>query len=506
MPKPSWLKRAVGEISKLRTTVTGVLIGSNTAKYKLDSSKVNSQLARSLYNNTNDDYKLGAFAAKPVINTAVGFMGVPRFSIVDEDAQQFLDDFFGENTSNMIQTHKDSMIDGNCWVWLTWEEDEETEILYPEADGHGRLVFNFIPPDMIKETCYDPVTRTIVKVVLEEEFEWFEDKAKKKCTIIQTITKEERTIEFDGDIPEGKEKKTEYTYQWGFVPIVLFANEKDNTELNGKSELEPIEPYMKAYHDIAMYAMQGSQMHSSPKLKLKVKDIEKFLLYNKGITDIKKFIAEGGKLSFEGQDFFLMKDDEDAAYIEVKSATGSAKELLKLLFFCIVDISETPEFAFGTHTPSSQASVKEQMPILIRRVSRKRENFDKSWKRLARMALAMYAQSTATKFSSYQTTLIWDEIDPRDDKEIADTLKSIVEALAKALEAGIIYKEAAVNFLAQYIDTMEQYINDDPEIPGAREKIIRDKVRKNLLEDAELMDQEKNLIEEALKQYKTGVK
>ncbi|HBH0915330.1 TPA: phage portal protein, partial [Clostridioides difficile] len=75
-----------------------------------------------------------------------------------------------------------------------------------------------------------------------------------------------------------------------------------------------------------------------------------------------------------------------------------------LLFYCIVDVSETPEFIFGVHTPSALASVKEQMPIMVNKIRRKREQFTNSWQLLARMVLIMSSNSSGMKYSSYDVT------------------------------------------------------------------------------------------------------
>lgn len=73
--------------------------GSYGGVYSLNSSKVNYEVARQLYNNTKDDYKLGSSFVKPIINSTVGFMGVPHFITEDENAQPILDDFILDNTS-----------------------------------------------------------------------------------------------------------------------------------------------------------------------------------------------------------------------------------------------------------------------------------------------------------------------------------------------------------------------------------------------------------------------
>lgn len=483
----SWFKRkAQGEMMRIR--------GTTYATYKLDSSKVDYRLARELYQNKSKGHELGAAFIKPVINSTVGFMGVPHFTIEDETAQEALDDFALENTSKIIRTHSNALKLGDCYVWLTREK--RVNSLYPERKE--RLIYNIIPPEEIKDIILDPVTKEPTAYVLESKQEWTElNGTKRSCTIIQKLTAEERVVEITGDVPEGIEPGA-FPNTWGFIPIVHFKNEPDETMKYGQSDIEPIEPYVKAYHDVMLHALKGSKMHSTPKLKLKLKNVPSFLANNFGVEDPVKFAKEGKTINLDGHEILFFTEGEDAEFIEVSSATGDAKDLMKLLFYCIVDISETPEFIFGVHTPSALASVKEQMPIMINKIKRKREQFSEQWQLLARMVLAMSSLVTGQKYRDYTVVLGWDEVDPRDDKALSETLKNIATSLKTGLETDIISEEAAVNFLAQYIDTMAEYSSTDPQVIGEREKIMRTRRLRNRFKDHEGWIDEIKELDEAL--------
>jgi hypothetical protein len=465
--------------------------GSYGGVYSLNSSKVNYEVARQLYNNTKDDYKLGSSFVKPIINSTVGFMGVPHFITEDENAQPILDDFILDNTSKMLRTHSNALKLGDCYIWITREEKENP--LYP--DKPVMLMYNIIPPEEVDDIILDSTTKEPIAYILKSEQEWTDlEGNKKKAKIRQVITAEKRIIEVDGDIPEGMEPG-EIQNPWGFVPIVHFKNEPDETMKFGQSDIEPIEPLLKAYHDVMMHALKGSKMHSTPKLKIKLKDVAGFLRNNFGVEDPVKFAKDGGKVNLDGHEILFLTEGEDASFVEVNSATGDAQILLKLLFYCIVDVSETPEFIFGVHTPSALASVKEQMPIMVNKIRRKREQFTEQWQTLARMILIMSAKSVGANFTSYSVTLGWDEVNSKDDKELAETLEKVCNSLDKALSGNFISEEAAVNFLSKYIDTMSDYISDDPEIVGEREKIIKTKMLRYRLDDAGGLENEKEEIE-----------
>ncbi|MCL1701614.1 phage portal protein [Lysinibacillus sp. Bpr_S20] len=483
----NWWNKAVGEMSKLRDNVMGrfgISIGSTGSGYKLDSSRVDYEMAKQLYYNTNDDYKLGAGFAKSIINNTVSFMGVPQFRVVDKDAQEILDVFFKNNISNIQRTERDSLRDGDCFVWITREEEEDAA-LYPEQST--RLVYNIIPPGQVKDILRHPLTGAIYEYKLVSSHEWEDERGdKKKATITQRIRKGERIIEIDGDNPPDVTPGTEPT-PWDFIPIVHFKNEGDES-LFGQSDIEPIEPFLKAYHDVMLHAMQGSKMHSTPRLKLKIKEVTTFLKNNFGVTDPVKFAKDGGTIKLDGHELLLLASEDEAEFIEVKSAIGDAKELLKFLFYCIVDTSETPEFVFGVHTPSSLSSVKEQMPILIRSIERKREHFADSWKRLARIVLAMTAQSENTAIGTYSTDLKWTNIDPRTSKEISEELLNVVNAMKAALEVNVISDESAVNFLSKFVDTMCKYEEEEGE--GERERILKSLIAKTKMPDSAELEKE----------------
>ena len=176
----NWWNKAVGEMSKLRDNVMGrfgITIGSTGSGYKLDSSRVDYEMAKQLYYNTNDDYKLGAGFAKSIINNTVSFMGIPQFKIVDKEAQEIIDSFFKNNISNMQRTIRDSLRDGDCFVWITREEEEDAT-LYPEQNT--RLVYNVIPPGQVKGILRHPLTGAIYEYKLVSSHEWEDERGDKK--------------------------------------------------------------------------------------------------------------------------------------------------------------------------------------------------------------------------------------------------------------------------------------------------------------------------------------
>jgi hypothetical protein len=494
--KKPWYKRAFGEISKLRQAATGlfgqILIGGNaTVPYVLNSGKVDYELARQLYRNTHEDYKLGAGFAKPIINTLAGFMGCPRFTIADEDAQVVLDEYFNRWVSRAQRTHQLSLRDGDSYIYLANLETDDA--LYPETDS--RIEYIIIPPEQVADIEINPLNRQVLAYVLKSRHKWDQDT--KEYTVTQRITKDSIETIVEGDAPEEVVSGTEPN-KWGFIPIVHFKNEPEETEKYGTSELEAVEPYLKAYHDVMLQAIQGSKMHSTPRLKIKVKDVKRFFEDNFPETLAAIERGESGSINLQGRELLLFGSEDDAEFIEARSATGDATALLQLIFYCIVDVSEIPEYCFGTHVPSSHASIKEQAPILVRRVARKREQVTESWQLLARMVLAMVSKATGRRFETFETTITWDAVVERDKSEYATTLKTICEAIEIALTGGFISLDAAVDTLSEYLEAVRQYISDDEELPGERERLIKTALLRARLEDGQGLEQQKKEIDNEL--------
>ncbi len=461
--------------------------------YTYDTTTPNYELMRKLYRNRDKKFMLGAGFAAPAVNATAGFMGVPNFRAEDERVQEILDRFILNNTSEMLYTMIDALHLGDAYVWLTRED--RSDPLFPEY-GNGRIIFNRIPPEEVKSIAKNPLTGEAEAYNLETVHKWTDEQGvAKECVIKQRIIAGMRTIQIDGDKPAGIEEG-DFPLPWKFLPIVHFKNNPDANMEFGNSELEPIIPYMRSYHDTLLSALKGSKMHSTPILQIFTKDPARFLAEN--YPDATSMGGGTYTIDVKGKEVFFFNDkkDDGAEYVEAKSSIGAANDILKKLFYCIVDASETPEFIFGVHTPAALASVKEQMPILINKVRRKREQYTQAWSKLARMVIMMEAQGQGVSIANAQVMIAWDTIDPRDTTDVANTLKTTVDALATAVNNGLMSDEAAIDFLRGQIDTMNEFSSDDPEIIGERERIVKSQRLRSRYQDYEGWLEEARQIEE----------
>jgi hypothetical protein len=452
-PKRSLLKRLlapVGEISVLRTM--GWRAFGYYTPYALDSSRVDYDLARALYQNTDDRYKLGAAFARPVINTASGFMGAPHFTHADPDADQELEQAFSRWVGKLLRINRNALRDGDVFVRIVRTRDRF---------DFGREMFDLIlvPPEWVTPVP-DPLNGGWLQLVIRTPVEVTDQDGRTlfKYTVTETLTRDSRTVEVDGRAPEEIRQQLvrQSANPWGFIPVVHFKNEAEETHLFGASDLEPIEPFLKAYHDVLLFAVQGSKMFSRPKVKFKLNDVKKFLETNFTSEEI-----EQGALRFDNRELFLLQDSDDVEFITADSGLSGITTLLKFLYFCIVDVSETPEFAFGTAVQSSKASVSEQMIPLARKIRRKRGQFEEYYSELASMYLSMWTKVENRRLDTYQVDVGWEEISPRNDQEVANTIKTLTEGLTTGIESGLLSVDAAAEFLREFVPSMLPWLDPD---------------------------------------------
>ncbi|WPD20190.1 phage portal protein [Thermaerobacter composti] len=474
--RPSWWRRLLGgEISILRAG--GFVASPYFTPYTLDSSRVDYGLARALYRNTDDRYKLGAGFCRPIINTTAGFMGTPHFTHPDPDADQALEAVFSRWTGKVFRINRNALRDGDVFARIL-------RVAPRFGRGEGDWELRLIPPEWVTPVV-DPITGGWQQLIIRYPGVVTDDRGQviQRYTVTEILTPKTRTIEADSRAPaDVQAQNTTEPNPWGFIPVVHFKNEAEETELYGASDLEPVEPFVKAYHDVMLFAVQGSRLFSRPKAKFKLKDVQRFLSDNFSAEEVRS-----GRLRFADKEIFLLQEGDDAAFITADSGLEGITTLLKFLFFCIVDVSETPEFAFGTAVSSSKASVSEQMVPLARKIRRKRGQFEEPYGELASMFLAMWSTIEGRKLDTYQADIGWEEISPRDDSEVATTVKTLVEGLAQAVESGLMSQDAAAEFLREFVPTMLPWVDPDAD-DDERRRVTRTMLLLRRLEDGQGLD------------------
>lgn len=443
-----------GEQSTLRnySLISSGLQQAFRDKYVVDKTEVNYSLCRQLYLNSHENYKLGSGFAKPIVNSIVAFMGVPTFISNDVIAEDVIKQYLLDCQSTFIKIQRNMLREGDCYVLVTNEKLNNK--LYK-----NELLINFkvLLPERV--TLLKNENGAITKAIIKTTIEYIdEDDQNVKYKVTEIWTEKMYQLKYDfTEVPDSFEKPVEVLAPnpYGFIPIIHFKNEHEEFRDSGTSELESVEPYMRAYHDVMLDSLRSTKLNSSPKLKIKVQNFKQFLDNN--------FTAEeiaSGQLRLAKKDVLFVGETDDLGYVEVSATNHSI--LLELLFMCIVDTSETPEFLFGTAVASSKASVGEQMTPLMKKINRKRSSINESYQLLARMVFAIYNDNNVNNLiQDFQTKIFWEDTDSTDDNLKSQTINTIITALNAGIEGKIISYESAIDYLKQYIETMSDTYEEE---------------------------------------------
>jgi hypothetical protein len=449
-------KKYIGEQSALRNYN---LIGGFTQSYKdsyvVDKTEVNYSLCRQLYLNSHENYKLGAGFAKPIVNSIVAFMGVPTFLTEDVVAEEVIKQYLLDIQNTYIKIQRNMLREGDCYVLVTNQKLNNKlfknelkigfEVLLPERvqiinDEYGEM------EKVIIKTTIDYLDENDNKIQYKVAEVWTNDSYNKTYSIVNCPDYIKNKL-IDKIMPN----------PYGFIPVLHFKNEHEEFRKTGTSELESVEPYMRAYHEVMLDSLRSTKLNSSPKLKIKVANLQQFLANNFTSEEI-----ANKQLKLSKKDVLFVGDEDDLGYVEVSATNHSV--LLELLFMCIVDTSETPEFLFGTAVASSKASVGEQMTPLMKKIARKRSAITDSYQLMARMVFAIYNDNNLSNLiNDFQTKIIWEDTDSIDDKIKAETINTVITALNGGIEGKIISYESAINYLKQYIETMSNTYEEEKE-------------------------------------------
>jgi len=88
------------------------------------------------------------------------------------------------------------------------------------------------------------------------------------------------------------------------------------------------------------------------------------------------------------------------------------------------------------------------------------------------MYLAMWAQVNNRSLETYQVEVGWEEISPRNNKEVAETIATLVNGLTTAVESGLMSIDAAAEFLREFVPSMLPWLDHDGD-DDERRRVLR---------------------------------
>jgi hypothetical protein len=413
--------------------------GKAVPVYTLDStSQFDANYARSLYSNTNNAYKLAAGFVKPIINNDVAFMGLPSPTSQDDNTQLALNEIHKWIRDYWPVIFKEALRDSEVFPLPTWNAKKQ------------KIILQLWQTDKVKDIIYDLNTGDIIQYNIEQTVQYknLQGTWKNSKQIIQ-ISEMEIRKKIDSNVETDRTPLNE-------MPLFHLPNEKESFESRGHSDIEVIEPLLKAYHDVLLMGLQSEKINGNPRIKISgIKDIALWIDNNFGAGTYEK-IAKGtaDPVAIENLDLIINGPGEDAEYITIQSTGSSIKPLLEILFTFIVEASETIEIIFGANLGTSLASVTTQIPVWIKKIRRKQRQFEERILEIYKYCLRLLGALRFTNYDMEDIKIEWETPDFSNDKEKAETFKIVAETLIKLLEKKVISLKEIDNELRIYIKSL----------------------------------------------------
>lgn len=396
----------------------------------------------SLYRNSNPDYFLGSWIIKPMIDILVHYMGYPRVTSEDKNLEKDLNQNYSDRRSAFNQLMKELSLFGEEYVLISYDSDFENCNLKPRNK-------NFI-----LETKYDDYNNPddITYIKIKEVVESRNGRGEPENVIfIKTFWKElnpeyQKAIK-DGYIPEGVERfnyyykvdkkvsekgKIEHLVEksanpYGCIPVVPLHQNRFSTDANGYSDASGMVRLCGVYHQVFESMIDTNIYNGKPTLVFS------------GLTNAEKFVQStygeinpesGDVISFGNYELFgsyYLEGNADAHYLQVGNTyIEGGKEILRLLFYIFVQISEVPEWAYGAHIDGTWASTKMQSTPLIQKINSKRLDINDGMMKVNRVMAKILEANLQKVYSTYRTNLEWSEPLPEDRDYILQCIDKII--------------------------------------------------------------------------------
>jgi hypothetical protein len=419
-------------------------------------TEVTLDLARALYRNDHADYLLGAGFVKPAIDLEVEYMGLPNVVTGDNATDALLNECIQDYWAGSLQqAWRDCFRDSA--VCVRFYQPRFDNPLHSIADReHGSL--EVLPVEDV-HLEYDPVDKNfIIQATVEHEVEIdersLEDIAAGKAPMMkvhrmtEVITTSEYRF-FDRTL--GEEIVGFRTANaLGFVPVWKFYNEYAADLGGGQSDIESVEPFIRAFHDVLKQSLDAHKAHSTPKAMFNVKSVEGFIANNwPGVIDPEtNKIIPNATITWEGKEILFMDPDEKGGFIEAKSVLGDSKTLLSFLLECIAIASQTPKWALMENDTAQRTAAS--VEPFKKKIARKRIGAEADLKMILKMALVANGKTPNSP------TLHWPAISIEDFVSKGQAVQQIVLALDVATANGWMATETAVRILTSIFPEMHE--------------------------------------------------
>jgi len=350
------------------------------------------------------------FFVKAITNISASFIFSDEFSIKckDTEAQYILRKIWNNYMEELQSAGRDASLFGNAYLFIGYKNGIDIMTVFP---GKVSIIPN---PEDIRD-----YREIIITHVVNQDLQGLS-----QTTILTKLTTEVIETYKDGKLIESVPNKIKE------IPLIHIAYDRFAGELYGTGDItEATIKTIKAYSDTIESARKNLKYHGTPTPVIITRDTES---------------AEKQIQNWDMNKALLLPEDSEAKFLESSRPFGELKDFLEILFYNIIILSETPEFLLGAHTPSSLASVKEQMHPIVRKTKRRQLIWKQAIQDANRIILKLLELHEGYKFSTYETEVEFPEPYKKD-------LKDVVDSISKLVAAGIINQHQAKAIIEDYL-------------------------------------------------------
>lgn len=421
-----------------------------------EGTEITYDIARQLYRNDGDKALGGGFC-KPIIDLPVAFMGLPTVTLDDADQADFLNECLHDYWAAEIQEmFRDAMRDSKTIVRIIKPSVLDPLMTLEEAE---HCYLKVIPPEKVQIERNANNSRIIERAIINHRLTFVEESGNvaegidpkvSEHEVLEIITRDrfrfyDKTT--DTELPELSSDN-----RYGFVPILELFNEWDAALNGGQSDLEAVQPFVNALHDLLAEGLQAHKYHSVPKLKFRIHEVLTFIKNNfpDAIDENTGRIKAQAEISWNNRAAIFLQADEDAGFIEATSVLGDTKILAEFVIDCICVASQTPEWAFmRVDSGSANSDRNAQTVPWIKKILRKRIMFQDAVQELCKMVAVINDRIP------YRPTVTWDFIRADDALVINQALQQLTMALEVAKQSGEISDETYREMIRPFMPFMK---------------------------------------------------
>lgn len=180
-------------------------------------------------------------------------------------------------------------------------------------------------------------------------------------------------------------QKQEFTFPnlIGRLPVVHWACDRGTNEQRGRPLAEPLLPLLSRYDDLIVAAMDGAEVMGHPiPAFVGLENIQDTIDANAtaetdSYTDAQGNTQERTEIRFDTNATVWVGKGGDFKFVAPPGGwSNDLRDILKSLFYLILDNTRIPEFLWGGAIASSKASAETQLPPFVQYIGMRRQQVE----------------------------------------------------------------------------------------------------------------------------------